>query len=226
MTSAQFTGAGQKTIEEFDEVSLSDINTALSSLKSKRTINQQASMKDPKSKNKMLKTKQIVTLDQVIIKRYGDFAWLIYKNNRFEKEKLSLNLGQHLLDKLSDQEVLDRFNAHINWLNEVLAIERPLEIEDGYAQLEWSEEFERWSMVGEVLRATVCWQGGPDDGRVAFQIDDKELSADELVDLFEEFEGSGMRIEFVDKDNLTRRPKPLIRKKKTKAKQIPYPKLD
>mgnify|MGYP003384550579 CR=1 FL=1 len=183
-------------------------------------------MKDSKSKNNTLKTRQLVTLDQVIIKRYGDFVWLIYKNNRFEKEKLSLNLGQELLNKLSDQEVLDRFNVHIKWLDEVLAIERPLEIEEGYAQLEWSKEYERWSMIGDVLRATVCWQGGPDDGRVAFQIDDKEFSADEFVDLFEKFEGSGMRIEFVDKDNLTRRPKPLIRKKKTKPKQIPYPKLD
>lgn len=180
-------------------------------------------MTEPKINNKTIR--HIATLDEVIIKRNGTFAWLIYKDNPFEKEKLNLPLGQELLDRLSDQQVLDRFNAHIKWADEVVATERPLEIEEGYPQLEWNEEFECWSMVGDVLRATVCWQGGP-DGRVAFQVDDEVLSADEFIDLFEKFEGGGMRIEFMDKDNLTRRPKPLIRKKKTKPKQIPYPQFD
>jgi hypothetical protein len=165
------------------------------------------------------------TLDEVLIRRSEDTAWLIFKDRPFE-DTFSHRIGPEL-GSLTDQQVLDRMNAHVKWCQQVVDSERPLEIADGCAQLEWNEELEYWSAVGGVLRCVVDWEpiGNP-RGNVAIRVDDKLLSAEEFLRILATHEGWGMRIEFMHPENLTRRPKPLIRKRKQERKQIPYPKFD
>jgi hypothetical protein len=165
------------------------------------------------------------TLDEVLIRRGEDTAWLIFKDRPFE-DTFSHRIGPEL-GSLTDQQVLDRVNAHIKWSQEVVDSERPLEIADGYAQLEWDEEFKKWSAVGDVLRCVVDWEPiGDPRGNVAIRVDDKLLSAQEFLRILATHEGWGMRVEFMHPENLTKRPKPLIRKRKQKRKQIPYPRFD
>ena len=164
-------------------------------------------------------------LDEVLIRRDETHAWLIYKDHPFE-ETFSLPIKG--LENLTDKQVLDRFNAHIRWCEESIASERPLEIADGYQQLRWNPEFKKWSIVGNVLRCKVDWdrEAGDPPGQLAIRIDDKLLSGQDFLDMIETYEGWGMRIEFVHTENLVRRPAPLVRKRKVKVKQIPYPKFD
>ena len=165
------------------------------------------------------------TLDEVIIRRSDDTIWLIFKDRPFE-DTFSHRIGSELCS-LTDQQVLDRVNAHIKWCQAVVDSERPLEIADGYPQLEWDEECKTWSAVGDVLRCAASWEPtGDPRGNVAICIDDKLLSANEFLRILTSREGWGMRIEFMDPENLVRRPKPVIRKRKQKTKQIPYPKFD
>lgn len=171
--------------------------------------------------------RRTIKLEEVLIRRGIDHAWMIYKDHPFE-ETMSRPIEPELLKTLTDQEILDRFNAHIKWCDEMIATEKPREIADGYPQIEWNKEFEQWHMVADVLRCQVDWDRNGDGprGEVAIRIDEKLLSGKEFLNMIETYEGWGMRIEFVHKENLTRRPKPIVSKGKVKPKVIPYPKFD
>jgi hypothetical protein len=94
------------------------------------------------------------TLDEVLIRCSEDTAWVIFKDRPFE-EQYSLTIGPKIA-LLTDEQVLDRVNAHYAWVQANIDNERPREIAEGFSQLEWNELCEAWSPVGDVLRCHVA----------------------------------------------------------------------
>lgn len=123
-------------------------------------------------------------------------------------------------DSLDEDEILARFNAHIDWLLDGIATDRPVEIAHGYPQLEWSKECHQWTPAGNVLRCEVSWHPPGPGGAIAIKIDDQLLSGEEFLKVLEVHEGFGMRIEFMHPNRLTNPPKPKICKLRKKNRPV------
>ncbi|NOJ28145.1 MAG: hypothetical protein DA330_09070 [Nitrososphaera sp.] len=115
-------------------------------------------------------------------------------------------------DAMSEQQILDKYNAHIDWLLDGILNDRPIEIAPGHAQLKWSKTSKQWTLAGDVLRCEVDWDSGEDElgGQVAIKIEDTLLSGEEFLKMIETYEGWGMRIEFMHPNRLTNPPEPIV----------------
>lgn len=118
-----------------------------------------------------------------------------------------LRIGPEL-SGMSDQDILDAFN-HV-----ILAQERSresyvaIEIPEGKPQLEYSEFTRQWSPRGDVLR---CRIEDDEDGEKYVEIDDRRLSFEEFGRVLEPYVGWGMRIIFVDSEDLMSTPDIIVR---------------
>ena len=147
----------------------------------------------------------LASLDEVRITRDGDTAIVEYVEDNV--------MGRHLtigpqIEQMTDQEILDEHNAHIRAAGE-LALEyrhKPLtEIPLGKPQVEYFDRGDQWCPRGDVLRCVVT--SDEETRETAIIIDDQEFSLEEFGPMLSVRMGWGMRIAFVEEDELHRQPK-------------------
>ncbi|MXW84528.1 MAG: hypothetical protein F4103_05915 [Boseongicola sp. SB0673_bin_14] len=144
--------------------------------------------------------------DEVRITREGGTAVIEHADPSVRVVNLTVGTA---LGKMTDREVLDLFNglleaqaAHAAGLDTTLT-----EIPPGRPQIEYSELCGQWSPRGEVLRCHV----EDEDGRPVIQVDDTELDLEAFGRMLMTFSGFGMRIAFVDEDDVNDEPEIVVR---------------
>jgi hypothetical protein len=149
------------------------------------------------------KRRYVASLDQVRITREKDGAVIEYAEEGIGTTHFGIGPeAQHL----TDQEILDRFNAHLETLErlrdeyEHVAVEVP----PGKPQIEYFEPGQQWTPRGGVLRCVI--DGGGPCGEPVIHIDQHELSWSEFGRLLLTYEGWGMRVIFVPDDELDVEP--------------------
>lgn len=155
-----------------------------------------------------LKRPYVATLDQVRITRAADEAVIEYAEAGVWTTHFKLGDEVH---KMTDQEILDRFNEMLE-ASERLREEYEhvaIEIPPGKPQIEYSERGYQWTPRGDVLRCVVS-DGGPDNEPIIY-IDDHELSWTEFGRLLTTYAGWGMRIVFVPDDETDLEPRIEVR---------------
>jgi hypothetical protein len=147
------------------------------------------------------KERYIVSLDEVIITREGDYAVIQYKEEGVPGT--NLKIGPELA-QMSDQEIVELHNACLRSAAQLaaeykhVAVEVPL----NSPQIERFERGDQWVPRGGVLRCLIH----DEEGQAVVEIDDHELSLEEFGRMLTTYSGWGMRIEFVPEDELHRRP--------------------
>jgi hypothetical protein len=155
-----------------------------------------------------MKRPHVASLDEVRITRQGDSAVIEFADPTISTTHLALGAE---LARMTDQEILDRFNDCIR-AEERLAAEYEhvaVEIPPGKPQIEYFEQGDQWTPRGGVLRCEID-DGGP-DGEPIIYIDDHELSWTEFGRLLTTYAGWGMRIVFVPDDELHLQPRIEVR---------------
>ena len=139
--------------------------------------------------------------DEVRISREDDTAVIEYADPSILR--VHLRFGARLA-AMTDAEVLEEHNAILEAKDEYAAeMDRPLiEIPSGLPQIEFCGLTQQWETRGDVLRCHI----GSDQGETFVWIDDLKLGLDEFGDLLQVFEGFGMRIAFVDQDEVACEP--------------------
>lgn len=151
----------------------------------------------------------IASLDEVTITRDGETAIIDYIEDNVMGR--CLLLGPQIED-MTDQDILDEHNAHILAAGRMAHEYRnmPLiEIPLNRPQVEYLDKGYQWVPRGDVLRCVVTMD--TDTGKAAIVIDGQEFSLDEFGDMLRSREGWGMRIAFVEEDDLHRQPKIEVR---------------
>ena len=145
--------------------------------------------------------------DEVRITREGDTAIIEYADSSIPR--ICLRYGPALA-QLTDADILQQYNAHLEALDEFAASLDPTltEIRPGRPQIEYLEQSDQWVPRGEVLRCHIL---GNTDGKTIIQIDDFELDMDAFARMLQVFEGSGMRVAFVEPDEVTDEPAIVVR---------------
>lgn len=149
----------------------------------------------------------VASLDQITIKREGDYAIIEYKEPGVRS--VYLEIGPTISD-MTDREILDVHNDVLLSQQEMagryqyFAVEVPV----GRPQIEYFGEGNQWVPRGDVLRCLIS-DGGP-DGEVTIYVDDRELSLTEFGRLLSAFAGWGMRITFVPEDAIHKDPLTII----------------
>ncbi|MDX2170266.1 MAG: hypothetical protein SF182_24555 [Deltaproteobacteria bacterium] len=151
---------------------------------------------------------EVASLDAVHIRRDGDDAVIEYTDPSIATTYFRVGPA---LDRMSDQDVLDAFNAV---LEAEAAEDEPyehvaVEIPPGRPQIRYHPAAEQWAPRGAVLRCVVD-DGGP-DGEAIVYIDDQALSLAEFGRLICTYAGWGMRITFVPEDALCCEPQVELR---------------
>lgn len=147
------------------------------------------------------------TIDQVHISRAGEYAIVEHVDPAYAR--VDLQLGP-LIDALTDIEILGVFNDIIAAQEASIAdpANRPVEIPEGRPQIEWVDDFEQWSLRGEVLK---CELSDDEYGNLVVHVDDKELDAKAFLQLIRPFAGWGMRISFMDESKIHDAPDVIVR---------------
>ena len=147
------------------------------------------------------------TIDQVHISREGEYAIIEHADAAYGTTRLLLGPMVH---NLSDAEVLEAFNDIIAAQEASVAdpANRPVETPRGQPQIEWLEDFQQWSVRGQVLR---CHLSDDEDGNLVVYVDDKKLDADAFLSLIKPFAGWGMRLTFIDESQVYDEPSVIIR---------------
>ncbi len=155
-----------------------------------------------------LKRPYVASLDQVRITREPDGAVIEYAETGLWKTHLKLGPGVH---NMTDQEILDRFNAGIAASRQLregyehVVIEIPL----GKPQIEYFDKGYQWTPRGGVLRCGIG-EGGP-ESKPIIHFDDHQLSWREFGRLFTTYAGWRMRIIFVPDDETHLEPRIKVR---------------
>ncbi len=155
-----------------------------------------------------LKRPHIATLDQVRISREKDGAVIEFVEPGFRTTHFRLGPD---VDKMTDEEILDCFNEHIEAMRRHRAAYEhvAIEIPPGRPQIEYYDRSNQWTPRGGVLRCVVD-DGGPDNEPI-IHIDDSELSWTEFGRLLTTYAGWGMRIIFVPDDETHLMPRVEVR---------------
>ncbi len=82
------------------------------------------------------------------------------------------------------------------------------EIPPGRAQIEYSERSDQWVPRGQVLR---CHIDHTEDGGTVIQIDDVELDMRAFGRMLQVYAGWGMRLAFVEEDEVAYEPEIAVR---------------
>lgn len=149
------------------------------------------------------KPRYVASLDQIRVLREKDGAVIEYAEEGVETTHFQLGPEVHAM---TDQEILDRFNAHLEE-GDRLRAEREyvaIEIPPGKPQIECSAGSRQWVPRGAVLRCVIG--GGGPGGEPVVHVDNRELSWDEFGALLLTYEGWGMRVVFVPDDELELEP--------------------
>ncbi|MBT5608064.1 MAG: hypothetical protein HOJ57_19150, partial [Lentisphaerae bacterium] len=147
----------------------------------------------------------LASLDEVTITRDGDTATIRYIKDNVMTHCLKLG---PVIEAMTDQDILDEHNAHIRAAGE-LAHEyrnKPLtEIPLNRPQVEYFDKGHYWVPRADVLRCIVT--SDLDTSETAIIIDDLKFSLEEFGKMLSTREGWGMRIAFVEEDELHEQPK-------------------
>jgi hypothetical protein len=162
----------------------------------------------------MIEYRKAKTSDDLLVDCRDDQVMLGHKDSLDDGGILCLKRQE--FDSLDEQDIIARYNAHIDWLLDGIANDRPIEIAHGNPQIKWSKECQQWTPAGDVLRCEVTWHPPGPGGAVAIKIDDQLLSGEEFLKVIEVHEGFGMRIEFMHPNRLTNRPEPIVQVKRRK----------
>ena len=145
--------------------------------------------------------------DEVRITREGDTAVIEYAEPSIRT--VHLRFGPALAG-MTDAQVLERFNAMLEAQAELAAsVDRTLtEVPPGRPQIAYYERGDQWTPRGEVLRCHI----ESDAGRgTLVLIDDVALDMAAFGRLLETFAGFGMRIAFVDEDDIADEPEIVVK---------------
>jgi hypothetical protein len=157
------------------------------------------------------KSPYLASLDEVRITRDGKTAIVEYVEENIVSTHHTI--GPKIRD-MSDEDILDLHNQSIRVRGEAAAEYRnkPLvEIPLGNSQVEYHRDADQWVPRGDVLRCIVEEDTEEDCRLPAIVIDDQELTWEEFGRLMLIRAGWGMRIAFVEKDELHRMPKIEVR---------------
>ena len=148
-----------------------------------------------------------VSSDQVRITREGETAVIEYADPSVRVVKLQVGPS---LAEMTDPEVLELFNDMLEAQAEIAAAVDPTltEIPPGRPQIEYKERSDQWVPRGQVLRCHI--EGDSEEGTI-IQIDDMELNMTAFGRLLELYSGFGMRIAFVDEEDVTEEPEIVVR---------------
>ena len=145
---------------------------------------------------------EVASIDQVHISREGGDAVIEYCDSTIATTYF--RVGPSLCG-MSDQEVLDAFNAVLSAEAGAAAGHVAVEVPAGRPQIFYHPAAQQWAPRGAVLRCVVD-DAGP-DGEAVIHIDDQPLSLGEFGRLLCTYAGWGMRITFVPEDALCCEPR-------------------
>ena len=145
--------------------------------------------------------------DQVRITREGETAVIEYADPSVRV--VNLHVGPSLAE-MTDPEVLALFNDMLEAQAEIAAGVDPTltEIPPGLPQIEYSEWSDQWVPRGHVLR---CHIEDDEEGRPVIHVDDVELDLEAFGRMLLTFCGFGMRIAFVDEEDVNDEPEIVVR---------------
>ena len=127
---------------------------------------------------------------------------------------MNLRVGPSLAE-MTDPEVLELFNDLLEAQAEIAAGVDPTltEIPPGRPQIEYSEWSNQWVPRGHVLR---CHIEDDEEGRPVIHVDDVELDFEAFGRMLLTFCGFGMRIAFVDEEDVNDEPEIVVREPEDK----------
>ena len=154
-----------------------------------------------------LKRPRPASLDQIRITREGETAIIEYADPSISV--VNLQVGPSLA-AMTDAEVLELFNDMLEAQAEIAAGVDPTltEIPPGLPQIEYNERSGQWVPRGQVLRCHI--DDDAEEGTI-IQIDDMELDMAAFGRLLQVYSGFGMRIAFVDEEEVTEEPEIVVR---------------
>ena len=154
-----------------------------------------------------LKRPRPASPDQVRITREGETA--VIEHGDPSVRIVNLQVGPSLA-AMTDAEVLELFNDMLEAQAEIAAGVDPTltEIPPGLPQIEYNERSNQWVPRGQVLRCHI--EDDAEDGTIV-QIDDVELDLAAFGRMLQVFSGFGMRIAFVDEEDVTEEPEILVK---------------
>ena len=154
-----------------------------------------------------LKRPRPASPDQVRITREGETAVIEYADPSVGV--VNLQVGPSLA-AMTDAQVLDLFNEMLEAQAEIAAGVDPTltEIPPGLPQIEYSERSDQWVPRGHVLR---CHIEDDEEGRPIIHVDDVELDLEAFGRMLLTFCGFGMRIAFVDEEDVNEKPEIVVR---------------
>ena len=145
--------------------------------------------------------------DEVRITREGDTAIIEYADSSIAVVHLRIGPA---LPSMTDAEILGMYNEGLEAQAEIAASMDPTltEIPCGLAQIEYSERSDQWVPRGQVLR---CHIDHAEDGETVIQIDDVELDMRAFGRMLQVYAGWGMRLAFVEEDEVAYEPEIAVR---------------
>lgn len=143
----------------------------------------------------------VASLAEVTIRREGECAVIAYRDPTIATTHFHVGPALH---GMSDQDVLDQFNAVLTDSAAAVAEYAAVEVPPGRPQIWYCAPADQWAPRGSVLRAVVD-DSGP-DGEAVIWIDDQPLSLAEFGRLLCTYAGWGMRIVFVPEELLDEPP--------------------
>ena len=145
--------------------------------------------------------------DEVRITREGDTAIIEYADSSIAVVHLRIGPA---LPSMTDAEILGMYNEGLEAQAEIAASMDPTltEIPPGLAQIEYSERSDQWVPRGQVLR---CHIEDTEDGGTVIQIDDVELDMRAFGRMLQVYAGWGMRLAFVEEDEVAYEPEIAVR---------------
>ena len=154
-----------------------------------------------------LKKPRPASPDQVRITREGETAVIEHADDSVRV--VNLQVGPALAG-MTDVEVLELFNDMLEEQAVIAAGVDPTltEIPPGLPQIEYSERSDQWVPRGQVLR---CHIDDDAEAGTIIHIDDMELDMDAFGRMLQVFSGFGMRIAFVDEEDVTEEPEVVVR---------------
>jgi hypothetical protein len=155
-----------------------------------------------------MKRPRVASLDEVHISRRGEYAIIEFADSTVSTTQFKL--GPEVMS-MSDEEILERFNASMRARDELMAEHEhvAVEVPIGRPQIEFFERGRQWTPRGGVLRCVID-DGGP-EGEPVIHIDEHELSWGEFGRMLTTYAGWGMRIVFVPDDEIHEEPQIEVR---------------
>lgn len=157
----------------------------------------------------MIDYKKASDLSELLIDRRHDMV-LVRHTQSLDEGICAISVAD--FDAMTGDQLLEKFNGHIDAIVADIQKARPVEIPEGLSQLKWNGECQFWQATGDVLRCRIGWApAGDPDGQPVICIDEKTLSGEEFIRLLAVHEGWGMRVEFMHPNRLANPPQPLLK---------------